>query len=95
MFKKVGKTAAVGGKKMGEDGKMIEVGPTYVIRVPEDYEEKEMEEILDIALAMPSSVIGQLMVVRQGVDFDMLQDGPMPSVGRGFEVPEDQKVTID
>ena len=72
--KKVNKMGAMGTRKVGE-GETMDIGPTYVIQVPEAYTQEETEEVLDLAMAMPDTAIGSVVVVRDGVHFCRLDDG--------------------
>lgn len=50
------------------------VGPTYVITVPENYTDQEMNQILDLAFTAADEVIGHAIVVREGVHFTKISD---------------------
>ncbi len=42
-------------------------GPAYVVTIPETYTRAEMNEVCDAVLALPTSVVGAVVVVREGV----------------------------
>jgi hypothetical protein len=66
------KSGALGTRTVGDT---MDTGPTYVITVPESYEQTEMEEVLDLVLAAPDTSIGTAIVVREGVCFNRIDDG--------------------
>ena len=64
----------MGTRKLG-DGDTMNVGPTYIVTVPEEYDQQQMEDLLDLAMAAPDEAIGTALVVRDGVNFTKIDDG--------------------
>lgn len=90
MGKKSSKVAVAGWRKKGEDGGTMHVGPTYHLIAPENAEQDEMEEALDVLMALPKEVIGSAIVLREGYQLIKIDDGPKNPL-----IPMDQTVTLD
>ena len=87
MEKKTNKTCAVGWRTAGEEGEMQYVGPTYFVTTPADSTPEEMEDTLDVLMALPQEVVGSAVVFREGFCITKIDDGP--------RLPVDQTVTLD
>lgn len=68
MTKVENKTAAAAAHK-DDDGTSVtgDRGPFFFITVPEDYGEKELKQVRDIMMELPATVVGGVVVVREGV----------------------------
>ena len=60
-------------RRVGE-GETANVGPTYVVHAPVDYENQEIKDLCDIMLDMPDDVVGSVIVVREGVTVTKISD---------------------
>ncbi len=64
-------TGAIGTRKV-EEG--LDVGPIYVATVPNDYSQKEMENIRDLLLFAPDEYIGCVIVLQGSVNLHRIND---------------------
>lgn len=59
--------------KINETGQK-NVGPVYIVTVPDDYTDEEMQDIADLTCALPRNVIGAVIVARTGTSFSLLTE---------------------
>jgi len=74
MEKKLNKIGAAGWRTTGEDEEMSDIGPTYFMTVDPNSTPEEMEEYLEVLMALPKEVIGSAVVFREGVNLVRLDD---------------------
>ena len=76
MEKKLGNACAVGWREKGDESEMVHAGPTYWVQVPTDSSQDEMEEVVDTLMAMPTDVVGSVIVLREDFQLIKMNDGP-------------------
>lgn len=73
MMEKSNGVAAAASRSIGE-GDTVNVGPTYVVHAPTDYEYQEMNDLCNSIMDMPDDVVGSVIVVREGVVVTKISD---------------------
>jgi len=77
------------------DGEIVRNGPTYIVTVPESYNQQEMEEIADLAMSLPDTSMGNMLVVREGVQFTKISDGQHFKMSTLIDKEDDKQVYDD